>query len=126
MTLNKEVKAEIIAVEIVAVEMFEVLTAALSKIVEIDVTSSIHTDLDQFVSLPSELIPEPRFSTHINLLNGTVDHAIDLKLIDNSAYGELQRWHIEQVKQRQGSLIKNLNRLEEMRCVILSQNYISD
>ncbi len=100
--------------KIQAQEIFTALTIAISKTVEINVTTCIENDLDRATQ---SLLPE-RFTTQINLLNGTVEHEIDLKLIDNPAYRELQRWHIEQVKQRQGFLNKNLASLEEMRRLV--------
>ncbi|WP_319420096.1 hypothetical protein [Pleurocapsa sp. FMAR1] len=97
--------------KIQAQEIFAALTIAMSKTVEINVTTCIENDLDRATQSPST----ERFATRINLLNGTVEHEVDLELIDNPAYGELQQWHIEQVKQKQGFLIKNLASLEEMR-----------
>ncbi len=100
--------------KIQAQEIFAALTIAMSKTVEINVTTCIENDLDRVTQSPSA----QRFATQINLLNGTVEHEVDLKLIDNPVYRELQRWHIEQVKQRQGFLNKNLASLEEMRRLV--------
>jgi hypothetical protein len=95
-----------------AQEIFQALTIAMSEMAEIEVTTYVDSwDLDHLERSTSS----SRFHTQINLLNQTVKHEIDLKLIDNPAYGELQRWHIEQVRQRQESLIENLANLEQMR-----------
>jgi len=92
------------------------LTVAISETPEIEVTTYIDSlDLDQLEQSASAHC----FHTQVNLLNGTVDHEIDLKLIDNPAYRELQRWHIEQVHQRQDCLVKNLAVLEKMRRIFL-------
>ena len=100
--------------KIQAQEILAALTIAMSKTVEINVTTYIENDLDRV----TQSLSTQRLATQINLLNGTVEHEVDLKLIDNPAYRELQRWHIEQVKQRQGFLIKNLASLEEMRRLV--------
>lgn len=91
--------------------LYNVLNMARSEAVELEVTTCIDSsDLDQLEQ------PEIKnyFYTHINLLQRTINHEIDCKLIDNPAYGELQRWHIKQVQQRQNTLIKNLVNLQNM------------
>ena len=109
--LNRET-----AVEIQARRIVETLTDAISEAPEIEVTTYIDSlDLDQIEQSAST----SRFHTQVNLLDGTVNHEIDLKLIDNPAYRELQRWHIEQVHQRQDSLVQNLASLEKMRRIFL-------
>ena len=91
--------------------IIDILTTAISKTVEVEVTTCIDCqDLDDLSQSGSEL----SLHTHINLLQGTIDREIDLKLIDNPAYGELQRWHIEQVQQRQNGLVNNLANLQAM------------
>ena len=95
-----------------APELAQVLLIAISQAAEINVVTSIASDLDNPTS------SEQRFSTQINLVDRTVKHEIDLKLIDNHAYRELQRWHIEQVKLRQTSLVENLASLESMRRIV--------
>ena len=113
--MNSELNREI-AVQIQGMEIFETLTEAMSETVEIEVTTYIDSlDLDQIEDSASTT----RFHTQVNLLDGTVNHEIDLKLIDNPAYRELQRWHIEQVHQRQDSLVENLASLEKMRRIFL-------
>ena len=109
--LNRETAFEIQARRIV-----ETLTEAISEAPEIEVTTYIDSlDLDQIEQSAST----SRLHTQVNLLDGTVNHEIDLKLIDNPAYRELQRWHIEQVHQRQDSLVHNLATLEKMRRIFL-------
>jgi hypothetical protein len=113
MLLNQELQAKIEAGKI-----FEALTIAISEAVELEITTCIDSsDLDQIKPSVSDSL----LRTRLNLLDGTVDHEIDLKLVDNPAYPELQRWHIEQVKQKQNSLIENLASLEKLRQVFLSR-----
>ncbi len=109
MALNREISAKNQANEILTA-----LNVALSEAVELEVSTYIDFDLDRRESLSVS-----RFHTRINLFDGTVDHEIDLKLIDNPAYSELQQWHIEQVRQRENSLIKNITSLEQMRRILL-------
>jgi|GEM_PF-3293857 len=96
-------------------DVWQALTFAMSEIGEIEVTTYVDSgDLDcQKKSRSSS-----SFHTQIDLFDGTVEHEIDRELIDNPAYGELQRWHIEQVRQRQDSLTKNLASLETMRHIV--------
>jgi hypothetical protein len=100
-----------------AQEIFQALTIAMSETAEIEVSTYVDSwDLDHLEQSAST----SRFYTQIDLLNQTVEHEVDLKLIDNPTYGELQRWHIEQVRQRQESLIKNLANLEQMRQILIN------
>ena len=120
MALNPEFRAKIQTGEI-----FEALSIAMSEAIELEVTTWIDSaDLDQITIAQS--LSGNRLHTRLNLLDGTVNHEIDLKLIDNPAYSELQRWHIEQVNRRQDSFIENLTSLEKMRNIFLSQNPLSD
>ena len=99
-------------------EILQAIDLAMSETAEIAVTTCVEEgDLDDRESGATD-----RFYTQIDLLAKTVAHEIDRKLIDNPAYRELQRWHIEQVHQRQESLIENLASLEIMRQLILKQN----
>ena len=112
MTLKRQTTAPSLAQEI-----FQLLTIAMSEIVEVEVSTYVDSwDLDHLEQSAST----SRFYTQIDLLNQTVKHEVDLKLIDNPTYGELQRWHIEQVRQRQESLIKNLANLEQMRQILIN------
>lgn len=114
MTSTKQTTAKPLAQEI-----FQALTNAMSETAQIEVTTYLDSwDLDHLEQSAST----SRFYTQIDLLNQTVQHEVDLKLIDNSTYGELQRWHIEQVRRRQESLIKNLASLEQMRQMITNQD----
>ena len=99
-------------------EILQAINTAMSETAEIAVTTYVERgDLDYLESGSTA-----RFQTQIDLLDKTVAHEIDPKLIDNPAYRELQRWHIEQVHQRQDSLIENLASLEMMRHLALKQN----
>lgn len=112
MTSNRQTTAPSLAQEI-----FQLLTIAMSEIVEVEVSTYVDSwDLDHLEQSAST----SRFYTQIDLLKQTVEHEVDLKLIDNPTYGELQRWHIEQVRQRQESLIKNLANLEQMRQILIN------
>ena len=104
-------------------EVVEVLNYAMGKAVEVNITTALVADLD---CLESEGKSGLSLSTCINLLNNTVNNEIDLKLIDNPAYRELQRWHIEQVKQRQDSLVTNLASLAEMQHIVSGKSFIDD
>ena len=115
MTSNQQVKISL------AQEIWEVLTIAMSETVEIEVTTCVDGwDLD----CPEATLPASGFYTQIDLLDRTVEHKIDRKLIDNPAYRELQRCHIEQVRQRQDSLTENLASLEAMRQIVGDRDFV--
>ncbi|MEL6929079.1 MAG: hypothetical protein AAFO95_10620 [Cyanobacteria bacterium J06600_6] len=100
-----------------AQEIWQALTVAIGETAEIEVTTYVESgDL----GLTEKSALGSGFRTRIDLFEQTVAHEIDRKLIDNPAYRELQRWHIEQVRQRQESLPKNLASLEAMRHLILN------
>ncbi|MEL6493907.1 MAG: hypothetical protein AAFQ41_02125 [Cyanobacteria bacterium J06623_7] len=96
-------------------EILQLITTAMSESAEIDVTTYIDSwDLDSDSRSPSA----SHLQTKINLLDKTVAREIDRKLIDNPAYGELQRWHIEQVRLRQESLVDRFTSLSKLRQII--------
>ena len=94
---------------------WQTLTVAMGETVEIEVTTYItEGDLDSL----EEFSSANRLHTQIDFYEQTVAHEIDRKLIDNPAYRELQRWHIEQVRQRQDSIAQNLASLAAMRIIL--------
>ena len=96
-------------------EILQVITTAMSESAEIEVTTYVDSwDLDSIERSPSA----SHIQTKIDLLNKTVEREIDRKLIDNPAYRELQRWHIEQVRRRQDSLVDNLTSLAKLRQIM--------
>ena len=98
-----------------AEEILQVITTAMSESAEIEVTTYIDSwDLDSAERSPSA----SRIQTKIDLLDKTIEQEIDRKLIDNPACGELQRWQIEQVRQRQDSSLNHLASLAKMRQII--------
>ena len=100
-------------------EVWQTLTNAIGETAEIEVTTYVNSgDLDRL----DKSSPVCRLQTQIDLFDRTVEHEIDRELIDNPAYRELQRWHIEQVRQRQDSLTKNLASLETMRHIVLDRD----
>jgi len=100
-------------------EIWSVLTEAMGEAAEIEVTTYIDSGN---LELPAESTLNSRLHTQIDLFQQRVEHQIDRKLIDNPGYRELQRWHIEQVRQRQNSLTENLASLERMRQLILNRD----
>ena len=96
-------------------EIAEVIVCAMGKAIEVDVTTAIAADLD---CLEDNRRFDLSLSTQIDLLDKTINREIDLQLIDNPAYGELQQWHVEQVQQRQNNLVSNLASLVQMQRII--------
>jgi len=98
--------------KIQAGEIFDALTLAMSEAVELKITTWVaSSDLDSQVD---ESQPGYRLHTRLNLVSGEVDNEIGSEFINNPAYGELQRLHLEQVHQGRETLIKNLESLQAM------------
>ena len=97
-------------------EILEWLEIAISEAVIEVTTSYIDGDLTQAESARSK----QQIRTRIDLFEGAIEREIDLELIDNPAYKELQRRHLCRVRQRQKSATERLSDLEQMRLIVLS------
>lgn len=109
-------------------EIFEALTIAISEAIELKVTTwvssaespptapdfSANGTLKAGLETPSILC----LHTRINLVDGEVENKIGSEFIDNEAYAELQKFHLEQVKEGREILLKNLESLQKMFVVM--------
>lgn len=107
MTAMEEFRARVMAGEIA-----EALSLAMSEAIELKVTTWVASS-DRSTSL-SESQPGYRWRTRIDLVNGEVENEIGSEFINNPAYRELQRLHLEQVQQGRKILIANLETLQAM------------
>jgi hypothetical protein len=92
-------------------EMFDALAIAMSESIELNITTSVASSKKEGID---ETQPGYRMRTRINLVDGEVDNEIGREFITNPAYAELQKLHLEQVKQGREILLNNLASLQSM------------
>lgn len=110
MTPLEEFKAKI-----KAGEMFEALAIAMSESIELNITTWVASAEEQ---LEETSQPGYRMRTRINLVDGEVDNEIGQEFLSNPAYAELQKLHLEQVKQGREILLNNLASLQSMFAIL--------
>lgn len=110
MTPLEEFKAKI-----KAGEMFEALAIAMSESIELNITTWVASGEEQ---LEETSQPGYRMRTRINLVDGEVDNEIGREFVSNPAYAELQKLHLEQVKQGREILLNNLASLQSMFAIL--------
>jgi hypothetical protein len=92
--------------------IFDALTLAMSEAIELKITTWVadsQTDIRDEASQPGY-----RLRTRMNLVSGEVENEIGSEFMNNPAYAELQKLHLEQVQQGREVLIKNLESLQGM------------
>jgi hypothetical protein len=109
-------------------EIFEALTIAMSEAIELKVTTWVSSagsppttqDFSANGTLKAELETPSSLCLHtrINLVDGEVENRIGSEFIDHEAYAELQKFHLEQVKEGREILLKNLESLQKMFVVM--------
>jgi hypothetical protein len=109
-------------------EIFEALTIAMSEAIELKVTTWISsaesppTSQDFYANgtLKEDLQPSKGscLSTRINLVDGEIENEIGSEFIGNEAYAELQKFHLEQVKEGREILLKNIESLQKIFVVM--------
>jgi hypothetical protein len=92
--------------------IFDALTLAMSEAIELKITTWVagsDTDIPDEASQPGY-----RLRTRMNLVSGEVENEIGSEFMNNPAYADLQKLHLEQVQQGREVLIKNLESLQAM------------
>ena len=98
-----------------AKQMLEALTLAMSEAIELNITTWVaSSEIDS----AEESQPGYRLHTRINLVEGEVENEIGSEFLKNPAYSELQKLHLEQVRQSRTTLLKNINSLQKMFAVV--------
>jgi hypothetical protein len=92
-------------------KMFDALAIAMSESIELNITTWVASAEEQLAETSQ---PGYRMRTRINLVDGEVDNEIGREFVSNPAYGELQKLHMEQVKQGREILLNNLASLQSM------------
>lgn len=91
-------------------QMFDALAIAMSESIELNITTSVASSKEGL----GETKPGYRMRTRINLVDGEVDNEIGREFVTNPAYAELQKLHLEQVKQGREIVLNNLASLQSM------------
>ena len=92
-------------------EMFDALAIAMSESIELNITTSIASSKKEGLGKTQ---PGYRMRTRINLVDGEVDNEIGREFVTNPGYAELQKLHLEQVKQGREIILNNLASLQSM------------
>ena len=98
--------------KIQAGEVYDALALAMSEAIELKITTwvaSSETD-----NLDDDSQPGYRMRTCINLVEGKVENEIGREFANNPAYEELQKLHLEQVRQGREIILNNLASLQTM------------
>ena len=98
--------------KIKAGEIYDALALAMSEAIELKITTwvaSSETD-----NLDDDSKPGYRMRTRINLVDGEVENEIGREFATNPAYEELQKLHLEQVRQGREIILNNLASLQTM------------
>ncbi|VEP16087.1 conserved hypothetical protein [Hyella patelloides LEGE 07179] len=93
-------------------KMFDALAIAMSESIELNITTSVASEEDRQLGETSQ--PGYRMRTRINIVDGEVENEIGREFASNPAYAELQKLHLEQVKQGREILLNNLASLQSM------------
>lgn len=102
--------------KIKAGEIYDALALAMSEAIELKITTwvaSSETD-----NLDDDSKPGYRMRTRINLVDGEVENEIGREFATNPAYEELQKLHLEQVRQGREIILNNLASLQTMFAIL--------
>jgi hypothetical protein len=99
-------------------EIFEALTIAMSEAIELKVTTWVSPQTENPAIAELEPSPGRCLHTRINIVDGEVENEIGSEFIGNEAYAELQKFHLEQVREGREILLKNLESLQQMFAVL--------
>ena len=97
-------------------EIFEALAIAMSESIELDITTSIASSSDR--QLDGATKHSAQMHTRINLIEGTIENEISRDFANNPAYAQLQKLHLEQVRQGREIIINNLANLQSMLAIL--------
>jgi hypothetical protein len=99
-------------------EIYDALTIAMSEAIELKVTTWVSSAEESQGTLDREPQSGRCLRTRINIVDGEVENEIGSDFIGNEAYAELQRFHLEQVREGREILLKNLESLQKMFVVL--------
>ncbi len=99
----------------------EALTLALSKAVELKITTWVPSAED--VVETTETKPGHRLRTSINVIEGRVENEIGDQFIGNGRYRELRQFHFEQASQSNKIIQNNLKSLQKLFEVLIAMGY---
>jgi hypothetical protein len=96
----------------------EALTLALTKAVELKITTWVASSGDAIETAKAK--PGHRLRTHINTIEGYVENEIGDQFIGNAPYKELQQFHLDQVSDGNKIIQSNLKSLQKLFEVLIA------
>ena len=111
MSATEEFKQKILAGEI-----FEALTLAMSEATELEVTTWVSkTPGDDQQPQPGDYL-----RTRVNLVGGEIENEIGSRFVNSEVDKELLELHLQQVKEGHQTVLNNLESLQKMFVVLTS------
>jgi hypothetical protein len=101
----------------------EALALALSKAVELKVTTWVASGTDDAEA--AEAKPGHRLRTHLNHLEGKIENEIGDQFIGNGPYRELRQFHLDQIAEGNKIIQNNLKSLHKLFEVWVAMRYQS-
>lgn len=99
----------------------EALATALSKAVELKVTTWVASESDEIEA--TEAKPGHRLRTRLNMIEGKLENEIGDQFIANGRYRELRQFHLDQVAQGNKIIQNNLKSLQKLFEVLAAIRY---
>ncbi|HEY9635723.1 MAG TPA: hypothetical protein V6D14_20125 [Coleofasciculaceae cyanobacterium] len=99
----------------------EALALALSKAVELKITTWVASESDTFEA--SQAKPGHSLRTRINTIEGKIENEIGDQFIGNGPYRELRQFHLDQVAEGNKIIQSNLKSLQKVFEVLVTLRY---
>ena len=95
-------------------KIVDALTLALTQAIELEVTT--------WVSSEEANQPQPGhyLRTRMNIVDGKIENEVGSEFIGNGSYTDLQKFHLEQLKEGQQITQRNLESLQKLFVVLTS------
>ncbi len=99
----------------------EAIKTALSEAIELEITTWVVSADDGGIeqSDPQNALPGYRMTTRINIVDGDIENEIGSQFIGQGPYRELREFHLNQVKQGQEIIRRNLEAIKELFSFLL-------
>ncbi len=109
-------------------KLTEAFTLAMSQAIELNITTWVASANDEQTRDGTSQSQGNRLRTRINLIEGAIDNEIGEQLISKASYQELQKFHLQQVREGNKILENNLQSLQKLFSVlaILKQQQLTN
>jgi hypothetical protein len=99
----------------------DALALALSKAVELKITTWVASAEDDFEAPDAK--PGQRLRTHVKTIDGKIENEIGDQFIGNGPYRELRQFHLDQVAEGSKIIQNNLKSLQKLFEVLVATRY---